>query len=275
MVAVLLICTCFGFAGCSGEDIVKVELKISVFNNEDNEWYDEEDTTLTIDLYRHLAPATVDAIVGYINEGYYDNAIFYGHEKDDTKMFVGDLKMDENGRIYQNEIKPQIEGEFEHGGTTGSNLDVTKGNVALWRTWYEQDGFSVSNNQHTGRATWFLPVNNIPTYQDWFCVYAVIDFSNETNANTWEYIKNAVMVSGNYETYELYYTGEYQATGKEDANYGLDFHCEKEVLAEHKDGVFNAEGAEYVLYNQQTIRVAEGKLGENCGAKIVSAKVVK
>ena len=53
-------------------------------------------------------------MIKYINDGYYNDAIFYG-EKFGDKLFVGDLKMDENGNIYQNEIMPTIEGEFEKG----------------------------------------------------------------------------------------------------------------------------------------------------------------
>lgn len=281
IVSILLVSTCFAFGGCAKEDIVKVELKISVFNYAENEWYDESETTITVDFYRHLAPVTVDTMIKYINDGYYNDAIFYG-EKYGDKIFVGDLKMDENGKVYQNEIMPTIEGEFEKGTTRGSNLDVIKGNIALWRTWYSQDeigkdGYNVTTDAlHSGRATWFMPTQSISAYKGWFCVFAVIDMSNATNANTWERIKTAVMSDANSSEYTLYYTGEYDEA-KSENNYGLDFHCiEQSVFNEEVDAdtVFTAEKDQLVEFNKRNIKIANGKNEIHCGAKIVSAKVV-
>ena len=276
MVVVLLACACFSFTGCSKEEIIKVELKIAVYNYEKEEWYSGKDTTLTIDLYRHLAPDTVDTMVKYIKNGYYNDAIFYCTKSDLNKIFVGDLKMDDLGNIYQNEIMPTIDGEFEYGTTKGSNLKVTEGSIALWRTWYKQDNFNVSSNLHTGRATWFMPTQSLSDHNGWFCVFALIDMANTANANTWAHIKNAVMPEANSDVYNIYYTGEYDRK-LPNQNNGLTFHCEKgegEVLPEHQDNVFIPENNQYRAYEQTAIRVARGVDGAVCGARIVSAKVV-
>ena len=274
LVAILLATTCFGLVGCSKEDIKTVELTVSVFNYETNTWYDEDETKITIDLYRHLAPNTVDAIVSYVEEGYYDDTLFYTMGGSLNKIMVGDLKVNDRGDIVQNAIKPQIQGEFEHGGTIGSNLSVAKGNVALWRTWNAHDNsYNTSRDVHTGRATWFMPTEAISSYDGWFCVFAVIDMEKTENANTWEYVKNAVTKDANTEEYTVYYTGEYDSE-KPDENHGLTFNCEDDVNLSSVSDLFKAETEEYVCYNNYKIKVANAGTGRNYGAKIVSAKII-
>ena len=68
MATLLTVVACFGLTGCAKEDIVQVEIKIQVYNTEDSEFYAEDEVVLTIDLYRHLAPKTCDAIIDYIND---------------------------------------------------------------------------------------------------------------------------------------------------------------------------------------------------------------
>ena len=145
LMAMIMTCVCtFSLAGCV-EDIKKLELNIQVYDySTTNEM---EDYTISIDLYRHLAPKTVDAIIEYVNDGYYNDAIFYKMDDYTKQIMVGDL-LDKDG-IEQNAIKPEIEGEFEAGGTIGSNLTNKKGALGLWRSWYEVDGDYDNNNNAT------------------------------------------------------------------------------------------------------------------------------
>ncbi len=265
----MLFATCLGLFGCNNAEKIKVELQLSVYNYQEEKFYDAEDTVLTIELYRHLAPTTVDKMVEYIKDGYYNDVIFYGYEG--NKIMFGDLKMNDSGEIYQNDIKPQIEGEFANGGTIGSDLMVEKGNIALWRTWFAGDGYTVSKNQDTGRATWFMPTTDISSYNDYFCVFAVIDMKNEINANTWEYINSAI--NSNSETYEVYYTGTYDES-KADQNNGLIFNCEMGEATVDEDEIFSPEGDQFACYAKHDIKIAKGTSSIPCGAKIVSAKIV-
>ena len=273
MAVLMLVTACFSFAGCGKEDIVKVELKLSIYNYAEETWYEESETTLTVKLYRHLAPVTVTKMIEYINEGYYNDTIFYTIDGNTDKIMIGDLKMDEAGRIYQNDIKPTIENEFENGTTKGSDLLVENGSIALWRTWYARDEYSTTPVEDTGRATWFMPTKKLSGYTGNFCVFAKIDVLDETNANTLQHLKDALLSKDYLEDYTVYYTGEYDAQLK-DANHGLTFNCEKDVNLENVDKLFKADDYEYVCYNSCTINVAKAGAGQNYGAKIVSAKII-
>ena len=56
------------FAAC--EDIKTLEITLQVYNYTDSEFYAEEDVTMTVSLYRHLAPQTVDYVIGQVKAGY-------------------------------------------------------------------------------------------------------------------------------------------------------------------------------------------------------------
>ena len=55
----------FGFSAC--EDIRKLELDLKIYNFTDSKFYDAEDVKFTVELYRHLADETVDAVLDYLN----------------------------------------------------------------------------------------------------------------------------------------------------------------------------------------------------------------
>ncbi len=253
-----------GLVACSNDKTVTVELNLSIYNEEEHANY--EDTTLTITLHREYAPKTVEAIVSYIEEGYYDDAIFYCVE--DNKIMVGDLKMSSNGTIYQNAVKPQLEPEFERGTVSGAGLKVEEGSIALWRSWYVRDGYDTSASIDTGRATWCMPTTSISSLDEWVCVFATIDLDDDTNKTTLDNLKSAVKTYA--DTYEVYYTGEYNSDD-DVLNNGLTFHCEEEVP--NGVTVFEPSGEQYECYKQQQITIARG-MGNTCGAKIVSAKIV-
>jgi hypothetical protein len=128
----------------------------------------------------------------------------------------------------------------------------------------------------SGRATWYIPTSTaeITEYADWFCVFAQIDLTKTANADALNLINNAYSSTAEVSEYEVYYTGEYDAD-KKDANYGLTFNCELEVLfnADEVEGLFEAEGAEYASYNHHTIKVAKTADDDTFAAKIISAKM--
>ena len=274
IVAILLvIVSCVGMTACT-KDIRELTLTISVYN------YDEdapanETVTLKVDLYGHLAPNTVDAIQQYVNEGYYNNTAIY-KLVDSANSFgglmVGDIKID-GENLKANAVKPEIKGEFEKGGTVGSNLTAKKGSIGLFRSWFDyDDSFAVSNSaMHSGRATWFIPTadSELSSYNGWFCIFAQFDVEDEDNAYALDLILNA-FDSEDYAEYVVYYTGEYDAN-KADEDYGLEKHIVLASDFEDSDAVFEAEGEQLVSYNKQTIKVPTN---ENAFAlKIVKAEV--
>ncbi len=265
-VAMLMVASLGLIACAEDEKTVTVELDLAIYNTAENTYYDE--TTLTVTLYSEYAPKTVESIVSYIKDGYYDDAIFYG--LDSNKIMVGDLKMNESGEIYQNAVKPTIAPEFEGGVhfVEDSDLKASEGSIGLYRDWFVRNGHKDNTSVDTGRATWFMPTADISDYNGWFCIFASIDMEDETNKQTMEYLKSAVI--DNADTYEVYYTGEYDAE-KDAENNGLTFNCEEEVPSSVT--VFEPKGEQYASYKQHQIKVAKGA-SNTCGAKIVSAKII-
>lgn len=277
IVAVATFCSCIFFTGC--RDIRKIEITVSVKVEEDGV-YSVEEKTLTIDLYRNLADKTVDAIMAYANEGYYNGTFFYqavNYGNDSThnsKLMVGDLRYDaENGKIVKNDKKPTIEGQFTHGGTVGSDLVNVEGVVGLWRTWNKNDSYTSYNSTQTGSSTLYFPTSTINAYNDNFCVFGKFDMKNETNDDAWEAIKTACTDANFYTEYVIYYTGEYDETK---ADNGLEFHCitrvDYDALPEdEKDEIFKPEGAQSVEYESYTIKVPIDRSAP--ASRIVSIKV--
>ena len=268
---VMLVAACFSLTAC--KDVRTMELSIEVYDYSENT---SKTVTMTVDLYAHLAPETVNAIEKYVKDGYYDGAIFYQLDGYTSQIMVGDLK-EKDGEIVQNAIKPELPGEFTHGGTVGSNLVSKKGSIGLWRDWFAYDGTYKSNNGlDSGRATWFIPTaaTEMTDYTDWFCVFAQIDLENTDNLDALNLIANAYNSTADIHEYEVYYTGEYDAQKKDD-NFGLTFNCDLEVLFDEEEieGLFEAEGAEYASYNHHTIKVAKTADDDTFAAKIISAKM--
>ncbi len=260
LITVILTCAvCLSSAACR-TDIRKIKLEISVYNYEESV-SGFEDVSLTIDLYRHIAPATVDAILSYVKEGYYDNALFYKLVGYSNQIMVGDLKIS-GDEIVNNAIKPELPSEFAKGGRVNSNLTNTEGAVGLWRSWYSWNNntFDQANSSmSSGRATWYMPTSSISTYNEWFCVFALIDLTNDDNSEAWELIKNAF--ANDTESYTVYYTGDYdQQNPNANDGYGLDFNCVKSADFEDSEDVFEANTddsskQELYCYNKQEITV--------------------
>ncbi len=274
VVAIMLALVCmFGLTAC-GEDIEEVDISIVMYDFEDEEM---KNYTFEIELYRHLAPKTVDAISSYLKAGYYNDTVFYKMSNYRNQFMIGDLKYDgraENEGFYLNDKKPNIQGEFKYGGTTGSNLKNQKGSIGLWRTWAAQDSnFNQgSTGMNTGSATWFIPSYTMSSYNDYFCVFGQYDVNDSDNVETFDALTK-IFTDVNYETYVIYYTGDYGTNGD-----GLTFHCVKGKLEDFdKDGfddLFETKenSSEYVCYNPYEIQVPINSDGE-IAAKILGAKV--
>lgn len=274
----MLAAVCLSFAAC--EEVKTVQLNLQVANFTTGKIYAEKDVKLSIGINKTLAPETSEKILSYISEGYYDNCVFYMDESFSKQIMVGDLKIGADGSLIQNTIKPALEGEFEKGGVTGSNLKNQKGSVGLWRSW-GKDGKTVNNGFDSGRSTWFLPSEAITEYDGYFCVFATIDLESDTNKEAFNAIA-AALSGDNYESYVIYYTGEYNES-KPDENYGLTFHALKKadfdkLTDAEKDEIFvankdNENKNELVEFNKKTVRIAKNLAGVN-GAMIKSAKAV-
>ena len=271
-VAVLMTLVCaFSFAGCSNS-VVDVELKLSIYNFSENEM---GDYSLDIDIYQNLAPKTAQAIKKYLDEGYYDNAVFYKMTEYENQFMIGDLKYDatleENEGFYLNDQKPALEGEFKQGGTIGSNLKNKRGSIGLWRTWTAQDiGYNMgSTGTETGRATWFMPTSTINSYDDYFCVFAQYDINDSNIQKTITALSSTFSNADRYQEFVIYYTGEYD---------NLKFNCvKKEAFKESEIAdLFKAEenSTQLVCYNHYTIQVPMTESGD-IAARIVDAKVGK
>ena len=126
--AAFTILAAFTFTAC--RDIKTVEVKLSVYNYTDDKF---EEKTLTVDLYRHLAPKTVDNVLAAINDGYYNGTVIYQNSSASSQLMLGEFKV--NGEeIVKQADRPIVEGEFSANGLNGSNLVNKKGYVGLWRS---------------------------------------------------------------------------------------------------------------------------------------------
>lgn len=273
----LLIVSCFSMAGCA-EDITQIKLNVTVYNYEQTEEEVDigfENVTLTIDLYGHFAPKTVENVTKYVKQGYYNNTVFYKQTNFTNQVMLGDFLVDGTSIKAQEKIMPQIKGEFERGGVSGSNLLAKKGSIGLWRTWYAYDGsYDTSNaTMNSGRATWFIPVSDsdsaLSGYNGWFCIFAQIDMDNEDNKHALDLISKS-MTSGSVEKYVVYYTGKYDET-QPDNNHGLTKHVVKESDFVETTSIFTANGSQEVCYNKHTITVPVASVN---GETVIAAKVV-
>lgn len=268
---IMLVATCMSLTAC--KDVRTMELKLKVYDYANKNF---QEVTMTVDLYAHLAPKTVDAIEGYVRDGYYNNTIFYEMNGYGSQVMLGDL-VEKDGAIAQNAIKPELGvGEFAAGGVPGSNLTSSKGSIGLWRNWTAYDNtYKVTNSLGSGRATWYMPTASaeISAYKGWFCVFAQIDLTNTDNSKAMDLIVKA-FDSTETKEYKIYYTGEYNAE-KVNENYGLTFNYMSDILFSEDDieDLFKAEGGQYTAYNPQTIKIPVHPETDEFAVKIVSANM--
>ncbi len=278
---IMLVSACVFTTGCA--DIKTLELRVRIYDFENSKVLEGDDYVLTIDLYRHLAPNTVDAIIDLVEDGYYDNAFFYQQSEISydsvnslKKILVGNFKY-ENGEIVE-QVAPHIEGEFERAGTVGNNLLNNKGYIGLARSAYESDNnyTTTSNSHNSGRGTLYMPIEEISSYNGHFCVFGKFDLEEENNKRVMDALI-ALFDSdvANFDEYKVYYTGEYDVEKAND-NYGLKFnYVLNSEFNSMKDGIvnlFEAEGNQLLDYNAHKIYVPK-VVSEKVGAQIVSATI--
>lgn len=276
------------FTACSGNGTT-LEFTVKVYDSSVGKVVEK---TMDIDLYKSVAPKTVDAIVKYAKDGYYNGMTFYimtsfdGSSAYSSQIMFGDLSYDAVNKVLALSDtfgeKPFLDGEYKNAGYIGNNLKNEKGSIGLWRTWQKGDGdsYKTSNWSNTGKATWYIPTSTISDYDDSFCVFGKINLNDETTSNTWSKISAVCNNSSLTKSFVIYYTGEYTA---DDAvvNNGLEFHClpteDFEALSEaEKDEVFVPEVGQYVKYAKTTVKIpvrADGSGYQPSAAYVESVKV--
>ena len=269
-IAVLMAVVCtVSFTGCT--KIKKMQLTLSVYDYDNHKFVEQ---TMDIDLYAHLAPKTVEAIMSYVKGGYYDNAVLYKMGGYASQIMVGDYDYD-GQTLSQKEQKPTITGEFTYGGVKyegGSPLKAKNGSIGLWRSWYEQDGSHRGRSAtNSGSATMFMPTQDLSEYDGYFCIFAQIDLEDSKTEKAFKAIKAVFDAEDASDIYTVYYTGEYDSTAT--LNHGLTFNYmdAENFDADDIEGLFEAEDNQLVCYNYHnvTIPVAQGQPA----VKIVSAKI--
>lgn len=257
----MTLCAALTFTAC--RDIKTVEVKLSVYNYTDNKF---EEKTLTVDLYRHLAPKTVDNVLAAIKDGYYNDAVVYQFSSPSTLLMLGDFKVNGEEIVKQAE-RPMVEGEFEYNGLKGSNLVNKKGYIGLWRSYTAVGGSYKKSDvgMNSGTAVWYMPTTTLSSYDGYYAVFAKIDLDSSANSSAFEAVQ-AIFTDSHYENYEIFYTGE--------SSDALTFHIvrtddleseeEYDAEAETYDGekIYKATGAELVSLNRRTVRIPVSENGK-------------
>lgn len=280
-----------GFTGTltACEDIKQLEVNISVYNTENSQ---QVETTLTIDLYRHLAPDTVDKIIEYANKGYYNDTVFYKNAMY-TNVLVGNYKVVDKELVRnQADYVTNVNGEFTANGLKmDGDFKFGEGMIGMWRDWQATGDYKNNNDAafNSGSATWFITTETKADYDGYFCAFGKIETPvGSTNETAFRLLKSITSSSTNYTNFTIYYTGD--VTVKEDGSIDystLTYHQmltsefnEKYNVDENTiDGevVFEAEGLEFASYNKQTLQLPVAVAGNKITAvyaKIVSVNVV-
>ena len=246
--------TALSFTAC--KDIKTVEVKLSVYNYETSAF---EDQTLTVDLYRHLAPKTVDNVLSAIKDGYYENALIYKFSNLSSQLMVGDLKADGENIVKQAD-RDMVEGEFSHNGLNGSNLVNKKGYIGLWRTYTAVGGSYTKSDKgmNSGTAVWYMPTTSLSSYNGYFAVFAKFDTENANNAAAFSAI-TAIFSGSYYESYDIFYTvGENDAKTLriiKSADLEEDDLYDEENKTYDGEEIYEAKGSDFVSLNKRTVYI--------------------
>lgn len=281
-----------GFVGTltACEDIKQIEVNISVYNTENSQ---QVETTLTIDLYRHLAPDTVDKIIEYVNKGYYNDTVFYKNNMY-TNIMVGNYKVVDKELVRnQADYVLPVNGEFiANGLKMDGDFSFTEGSIGLWRDWQATGDYKNNNDAafNSGSATMFITSENKTEYDGYFCIFGKIETPvGSTNETAFRLLKAATASSTNYVNFTTYYTGD--VTVKEDGSIDystLTYHqmltsefndkYDEENNTINGEEIFEAEGVEFIGYNKQTLQMPVSVAGNKINAvyaKITTVTVVE
>ena len=155
-----------------GEKIVKLKFTLSVYDIEEQTMVEE---TLTYNMHQSLAETAVKEVKKLVEDGYFDNCVFYKQSKSNgvavsTQLFFGGLNR-VGTEITQNAPVAIPDAEFEKNGVTGSNLINDVGYIGLWRTWDTTKSYSTSGYGKT-ISTMYMPTASLSSYNGNFCVFA-------------------------------------------------------------------------------------------------------
>lgn len=258
----LLVATCFSLVAC--EDIKKAEVTVSVYDASSNK---QVEKTVSVKLYRHLAPNTVDTIMEYAGKGYYDDLVFYKATSYSTQVLVGGVKFADGQVVnYTADYVKKIDGEFKAAGTVGSNLLNENGALGLWRTWYENGNYNKNGDAafNSGEATLYMPTSTKSDYDGYFCVFGELDLDDEETSDAVSLVLNVLNNSAYTTSYTQYYTGEYGS---------LTYHCVPTDDFDSDTEVFEAKGDQFVSYNKTELKIPVAEI--DGVANTVTAKIVK
>ncbi len=271
LAVVMVLGACLSFTAC--EDIKRLEVTVSVYDADENAMVDK---TLTVDLYRHLAPTTVDHIIkNCVENDYYDNAILYLYNDD---VMMGDIIYNSSADAFikKSPLAPTVKGEFEYGGTTGSNLKVKEGSLALWRTYSMNDSMITNAGFDTGRATWYMPTNTLASLDGYITVFGQFDKTSEA----WVAIKDILNNSSLGVEYTVYYTEKDGGYDANKADYNLDFHCVKTAELDDEFGeddyfIPEENSSELKEFEKRTIKIPYATIGSDNVQLALKVKSVK
>lgn len=281
-----------GFVGTltACEDIKQLEVNMSLYNTETNQ---QIETTLTVDLYRHLAPDTVDKIIEYAEKGYYNDTIFYKNVMY-TNIMVGDYKVVDK-ELVRNQVDytSTVNGEFiANGLKMDGEFKFTEGTIGLWRDWQATGDYKNNNDEafNSGVATMFITAENKSDYDGYFCAFGKIDTPvGSTNETAFRTLKAITASSTHYVGFTTYYTGDVTINEDGSVDYStLTYHqmltseFNEKYDDENKtiDGevIFEAEDLQFISYNKQSLQLPVSVAGNKINAvyaKIVSVNVVE
>ena len=260
------------FTAC--RDIKTVEVNFSVYNYTDSKY---EDHVLTVDLYRHLAPKTVDNVISAIEDGYYDGALLYQLVSAGSQLMVGEYKADGTNIVKQAD-RPTVEGEFSANGLSGSNLVNKKGYIGLWRSYTKDAGtFTKSDSgRNSGSAVWYIPTATISNYDGYFAVFAKVDMDSDANTATYTALQTIFTNSDYYELYDVFYTvGEGDALTLymiKSSDLEDDDKYDEDAKTYDGQAIFEAKGSDLVSMNMHKIRLPAIKNGKR-NATVTSIKL--
>ena len=201
------------------EDIKTLKITVDVYQG--LETTTPKSYEVKFDLYRHLAPETVDGVQSLVKNGYYENTIFYKYANENTEqVMLGDYVYDANAtgdvKFKDNtKTKSYIKGEFEKAGVKGTDLVHEKYSIGLWRLYdvnlanyggsvAKLDG--VDSVYNSGSSSLFMPTSTLSGYNGYFTVFGKI--TDDDSKENFDKIVTALNDGTYYATYTVFWTGD-------------------------------------------------------------------
>lgn len=235
IVCVMLAVTALACTACTvGGKFGKMTVTITYYSlNTDTGAYTatEETETVSVKLYKHFAPNTVDRVKTLANENFFNGAVFYKNASYSSQVMVGDLYYGDNGfseKRYDKYLTATEDNpyamEFEKGGVKGIDLTATNGYVGLWRDFSRNSKLTYTDSSTFGLgcSTLFLPTGTT-SYTGYFAIFGKLD---QSFIDFMDDIKADLSDSDDYTSYTVYSVAVEEngvaKTGEDDLYYVLD-----------------------------------------------------